>query len=244
MLDLTFDPSFAATLANHPNFNVLTLPPDLQFGELRRLNAMDSDFYAFKASQLGWHHWPDSPNAQDLQVTDQVAITKLKAAIQARTPLRIWWTDVPNDVIGLWWLADLCAKQKLAIHQVHVPTILPHPTQPALYAINRLGELDPNWIDALVQTTTTLSVRDLTAFSYGWQNLHSAPNDIRILLNGQLLSVPETYFDPLILAQIKTAPKTFPEHVKAIGHLLGEYQIDWPDWWWHYRLQQLFGGKR
>jgi hypothetical protein len=86
-------------------------------------------------------------------------------------------------------------------------------------------------------------VRDLTAFSYGWQNLHSATNEVRILLNGELLSVPETYFDPLILAHVKMPPKTFPEHVKIIGRLLGEYQISLPDWWWHYRLQQLFDRK-
>lgn len=242
MLDLTFDPSFARTLANHQDFNVLALPSDLQFGNLKRLNASDSDFYQFKASQLGLGR-RGGTDAQSLQSADQAAITQLKAAIHVNTPLRIWWTDVPNDVIGLWWLADLCAKQKLAIQQVHVPTIFPHPTQSALYKITNLGELDPDWLDALAQTATTLTVRDLTAFSFGWQNLHSASNEVRILLNTELLSVPETYFDPLILAAVKTPPKTFAEHVKAIGHLIGEYQISLPDWWWHYRLQQLFDGK-
>ena len=242
MLDLTFDPSFARTLAHHDDFDVLALPPDLEFGDVNRLNATDSDFYAFKAGQLdlGRHREPD---AQSLRNADQAAITQLKAAIHTNTPLRIWWTDVPNDVIGLWWLADLCAKQKLAIQQVHVPTIFPHPTQSALYKITKLSEIDPDWLDALVQTATTLTVRDLTAFSYGWQNLHSASNEVRILLNGELLSVPETYFDPMILAEVKTPPKTFPEHAKAIGRLIGEYQISLPDWWWHYRLQQLFDRK-
>ena len=242
MLDLTFDPSFARTLANHNDFDVLALPPDLQFGDLKRLNAADSDFYTFKASQLGLGRRGES-DAKSLQSADQAAITHLKAAIHANRALRIWWTDVPNDVIGLWWLADLCAKQKLSIQQVHVPTIFPHATQPALYKITKLGELDPDSLDSLVKNTTTLSVRDLTAFSYGWQNLHSASNEVRILLNGELLSVPETYFDPLILAKVKTPPKTFPEHVKVIGRLLGEYQISLPDWWWHYRLQQLFDRK-
>jgi ribose 5-phosphate isomerase RpiB len=45
MLDLTFDPSFARILTNHNDFNVLALPPDLQFGDLARLNAVNSDFY-------------------------------------------------------------------------------------------------------------------------------------------------------------------------------------------------------
>ena len=243
MLDLTFDPSFVRILTNHNDFNVLALPPDLQFGDLARLNAVNSDFYQFKASQLGLGRRGHDLDAQKLQRADQDALSQLTAAIHANSALRLWWTDVPNDVIGLWWLAALCAKQKLAIQQVHVPTVFPHPTQSALYKITKLGELDPDWLDALVQTATTLTVRDLTAFSYGWQNLHSATNEVRILLNGELLSVPETYFDPLILAQVKTPPRTFPEHVKAIGRLLGEYQISLPDWWWHYRLQQLFDGK-
>lgn len=243
MLDLTFDPSFARMLANHNDFDVLALPPDLQFGDLKRLNAADSDFYAFKASQLGFGRRGNDSDAQGLQSADQAAIAQLKAAIHANSALRIWWTDVPNDVIGLWWLADLCAKQKLAIQQVHVPTVFPHPTQSALYKITNLGELDPDWLDSLVKNTTTLTVHDLTAFSFGWRNLPSASNEVHILLNGELLSVPETYFDPLILAKVKTPPKTFPEHVKAIGHLLGDYQISLPDWWWHYRLQQLFDEK-
>ena len=242
MLELTFDPSFARTLTHHDDFDVLALPPDLQFGDLNRLDAADSDFYAFKAGQLGLGRRGE-PDAQSLQHADQAAIIQLKAAIHTNTPLRIWWTDVPNDMIGLCWLADLCAKQKLAIQQVHVPTIFPHPTQSALYKITKLGDLRPDWIDAFVQTTTTLTVRDLTAFSYGWQNLHSAANEVRVLLNGELLSVPETFFDPLILAEVQTPPKTFAEHVTAIGRLIGEYQISLPDWWWHYRLQQLFDKK-
>ncbi|WP_243680616.1 hypothetical protein [Lacticaseibacillus manihotivorans] len=48
MLDLTFDPSFARTLANHDDFDVLALPPDLQFGDLARLNAVNSNFYQLR----------------------------------------------------------------------------------------------------------------------------------------------------------------------------------------------------
>lgn len=237
MLHLTFDRSFAATLSKTCKDPVLALPPDLQFGDLTRLSGAETEFYAFKSAHLGLGQWPEQPSATQLQAADAQAIAKLQSAIANGEDLQIWWTDVPDDIVGLWWLADLLKSAANTVTQVHVPTVLPHPTQPALFNISHLGELDPAWMTRLTETGTLLTPRDLQAYALGWQGLQSAPGDLRVWLNGQLLGMSETYYDGLLADQ--PTPQTFPQRVRLIGQLMGQYPVGLPDWWWDARISAV-----
>ena len=162
---LTFDPIFAKTLAQRSQLTVLALPPDLQFGDLSRLDQPQLDFYQLKVAHLGLGQWAPEVDAQTLQTQDRTAINALQTAIEANTPLCVWWTEVPNDIVGLWWLADRCAQHDRLLSQVHVPTVLPHPTSPKLTQISHLADLTPDEIAPLANTATTLSKQTVKKLS-------------------------------------------------------------------------------
>ncbi|WP_461215330.1 hypothetical protein [Lacticaseibacillus sp. GG6-2] len=89
MIELTFNSSFAATLRNYGERDVIALPPDLQFGDLRRLSGTSSDFYAFKAVHFDLGR-PRSITADAVAQTDAQSLAAFQLAVAAGAALRLW----------------------------------------------------------------------------------------------------------------------------------------------------------
>ena len=61
---------------------------------------------------------------------------------------------------------------------------------------------------------------------------------MRAVLNGQLVSAPETLYDTFIHREIDAEQEEFPE-ARVIGHVLGKYQLGIGDMWVAARIQQM-----
>ncbi|WP_461215329.1 DUF3658 domain-containing protein [Lacticaseibacillus sp. GG6-2] len=153
---------------------------------------------------------------------------------------------MPDDVIGLTWLATQLAETTITWTQVHISTALPRHTTGAngeLYTISGLGGIDPDWLPELAATTTPLTQADLRGYRYGWQALIDTNSALRVAVNGQLLSVPASFHDWALREHMSTVPKTFPQRVHLIGMLMGDYPVGVPDWWWDARIDALSANK-
>ena len=79
----------------------------------------------------------------------------------------------------------------------------------------------------------------MLGYRYGWHSLLADNGALRVLLNGRLLTVPETFHDWALQERLVTPPRTFAARVRLIGELMGEYPVGVPDWWWAARLDAL-----
>ena len=58
------------------------------------------------------------------------------------------------------------------------------------------------------------------------------------MVNGQLVSVPEDFYDSFLLRELDALPDAFRE-AKLIGLTMGKYQLDVSDGWYAYRIEQF-----
>ena len=61
---------------------------------------------------------------------------------------------------------------------------------------------------------------------------------LRAVVNGQLVSVPEDFYDPFLLRELDALPDEFRE-AKLIGLTMGKYQLGVSDGWYAHRIGQF-----
>jgi hypothetical protein len=55
-------------------------------------------------------------------------------------------------------------------------------------------------------------------------------------VNGELVGVPEDFYDFLILREITETPV---KEARLIGDILGKYPLQVGDWWYAFRIEQI-----
>ncbi len=243
-MDVTFNASFAASLQHQKQVinsgQILGLPLNLQFGDLKRMLGVASPFYEFQASNMTIG--VEGVTAGELAATVEQSIDTLKSAIAHGEAIRVWRTDNADDYCGFVWLCDLLKGTKVTLTQIHVPTKLPQYTinrSAELYTIQHLGELIPENISDILPKEITVSTASCLAYSYEWQAILRQNSAVRVLINGELISAPETFYDWMILARMKQKPTSFVQRIRLMGDIVGHYPVAVPDWWWHARINTL-----
>lgn len=158
--------------------------------------------------------------------------------------VRIWYSSQPDEMCGLFWflaqLEPMALFQKQIYEQVHL-VALPSwevDSHGNMVRKNSWGDIAPGeWHPYL-----SLEKQAPSAFCTGcaahWRNLQEENAPLRAVLNGQLVSAPETLYDTFILREIDAEQEEFQE-AKVIGRVLGKYQLGIGDMWVAARIQQM-----
>lgn len=186
------------------------------------------------------------PNDEGCQAAEELlrAANENLTAAQKRAaegePLRIWYSDQPDEMCGLYWfmweLEHLVEKPK-AVYIVKLPdyeyresnTIVRHAGW---------GEVSPGeWHRYIACAEITTEVfRKHCALK--WETLQTENAPLRAVLNGQLSGVPETLDDGFILREIEAESDEFQE-ARVIGSVLGKYQLGIGDAWVALRIEEM-----
>ena len=95
--------------------------------------------------------------------------------------------------------------------------------------------------DLSLQRTATVRFQQVCASHWRTLQIENAP--LRVVLNGQLVSVPETLYDSFIIREIAIESEEFHE-AKLIGKVLGKYNLGIGDSWVALRIEEMIrGGK-
>lgn len=229
-MDITFNDSFAASLANTLNTPVIGLPAEFQFGPLTKLAHPDDPVW-----QLKQHY---DPLSTVTFTSLQQAQAQLLTALKAGDPLRLWTMATADDELGFRYLCDLLQQHPGDLTRIHVPTNQPMTNNDAigLQTLNDLGELDPISIPEWLPQATPVTTAEQTAYAYDWQQLTSDGQPLHPLINSQLIGTTVDFYDPFIRPQLQHK-RWSPTRI--IGETMGHYPIAVPDWWWRYRLTEL-----
>lgn len=153
--------------------------------------------------------------------------------------IRIWYSSQPDEACGLcWFLAQLenLKQPHGKVFLIKLPEI--EQKQQEIVQHVSWGEIAPEeWIH-YVPLQQQASPVFCQACAEKWHCLQQENTPLRAVLNGQLVSMPETLYDSVILREITAQGEIFHE-AAVIGTILGRYQLGISDAWIAMRIQQM-----
>lgn len=176
------------------------------------------------------------------QILEQ-SLAMLEAAcsrIAQKQPLRIWYSDQPDELCGLYWLMDQLYRRGLEhgdISLVKLP-LFDETKEGAVQLYTGWGGVHPGDFHRFCNREEVMTQTAIKHYASRWQRLKAENAPLRGALNGQLVSMPETLYDHFILREIQAQEPEF-QQATVIGSVLGNYNLGIGDAWVAKRMQEM-----
>lgn len=179
------------------------------------------------------------PAAEELYQSAIRSLEAIRKRAENGETLRVWYSNQPDEICGLYWLMNLLEswKQssikvvlvKLPEWEVEGATIIRH---------NGWGEVEPGKWHNCLSLQKAVPEALLHAIASRWSELQKENASLRAVINGRLQSVPENFYDDFILREIVLEKNQFHE-ANLIGRILGKYQLGIGDGWLALRIEEM-----
>ena len=160
--------------------------------------------------------------------------------VQNGEEIRVWVSREPDAMCGLYWLME--QLQPIGLETLDVTLVeLPEWEEKPDGTIVRYtgwGEVEPYRFGAMAQWGKKLPVNALRGLASRWKELQQENSTLRAVLNGKLVSVPESLYDTFILRELEKQENEFQE-AQLVGRVLGKYQLGIGDTWIALRIEQF-----
>ena len=154
--------------------------------------------------------------------------------------VRIWASGSPDETCGLYWVLEQLRPigwNSLALTLVQLPEFEQKPDG-TVVQYTSWGEVAPHRWGALARLGKPLPANLAAAMATRWRSLQEENMPLRAVLNGQLVSMPESLYDPFILREIDAEAGDFLE-ARVVGRVLGKYRFGIGDAWVATRIEQF-----
>ena len=179
--------------------------------------------------------------AQKLLKNAAADMRKICDRAAAGEDIRIWYSNQPDELCGLYWFMNkLCTLQacKNRINLVMLPNLLVDEKGDAIRRVNGWGQVEPGEWHKYLDFQTCASPELCQYYALCWRKLQSENAPLRAMLNGTLVSMPETLYDDFIIREIAEEKEEFQEAL-VIGRVLGKYQLGISDAWIALRIEEM-----
>lgn len=186
--------------------------------------------------------YPNNEGREAAQKMIDTATKNLEAIhlrINAGEVVRIWYSIQPDEMCGLYWF--LSQLKNLDINSLQIVTVkLPEWETEGKNIVRKSGwgEVSPEEWHPYLKLQQALPTALIKGHGYSWQTLQRENTSLRAVLNGQLVSAPETLYDDFILREIAAEQDEFRE-ANVIGRVLGNYQLGIGDAWIALRFEKM-----
>lgn len=196
--------------------------------------------------QILEHLYSVYPNDEGRQAAEEILkranenLKTVRERAAAGATLRIWYSNHPDEMCGLYWFMGQLNQWKEHSEQVFVIK-LPEwevDNKGNIVRKNSWGEMAPGeWHRYLALQKPVSSVFIQSCASH-WQELQAENAPLRAMLNGQLVSTSEKLYDDFILQEIAAEGEEFQE-AKIVRRVLGKYQLGIGDSWVAFRIEEM-----
>lgn len=166
-------------------------------------------------------------------------LSAVRSRALAGETLRIWYSGQPDELCGLCWMMSQLNHWGIdgPVLTVRLPeweTV----RDGSLVRKNSWGDVAPEeWHRYLpLQQPVTPAMRKFLISL--WRTLQEENAPLRAVLNGRLVSVPETFYDSFLCREIEAEGERFRE-AAVIGRVLGKYQLGIGDSWIALRIEEM-----
>ena len=227
----------AIPLGGRPT-DVLGLSLGLSMGDIQAELTEDGPRFALLRQWLTANPWGEPPEAEDSARQLWENCLSDLSALESRAPsepVRIWVDDTPDSQCGLRFAAELLSKTAKAVTMVPLPRWQAREDHVAVQ-YSGWGDVCPEDFGSFLPLETPLPPAVLGMLASQWRDLQRDNAPLRAMVNGQLLSVGEDFYDPL-LRRVVTEPPC--QVAQAIGQVLGRYRPGIGDWWLACRIRAM-----
>jgi hypothetical protein len=167
----------------------------------------------------------------------------VRRKVKSGKPIRVWYSNQPDDMCGFYWFMGQVNNFKIHCDQVYIiklPDIEADEKGNTIWK-NGCGEMAPEDWHRYLALQTAVSPSFIQSCASHWQALQRENSPLRAVLNGQLISVPESIYDSFIQGEIEEAGEEFHE-ARIIGNVLGKHKLGISDAWVAFRIEKMIQG--
>lgn len=224
-------------LSGSPN-EVICLGFMLDIGNIKEevtsQNRQDLIFAMY--TQNGWDNRPEI--IDELKTAGKLYINelgRLTEFINNGESIRIWYCNKPYSLCGFYFLCNYLKEYSIDISVIKLPEQI-QSTENTITEYCHWGEVRPEDFGKYLFYEKTLTTFEKNMYGNKWTELAENNSPLRAVVSGQLLGVPEDFYDFLIKRHISKKPV---KEARLIGDLLGNYPIGIGDWWYASRIEHL-----
>lgn len=173
------------------------------------------------------------------------SLSAIRRRAEAGEELRIWYSSQPDELCGFYWFMDQLQQWDSwggPVLTVQLPEWEPVRND-QLVRKNSWGDVAPGEWHRYVALQQPLTPALRQFCSSHWRELQRENAPLRAVLNGRLVSAPQTLYDSFILREIEAADPSFQE-AAVVGRVLGKYQLGIGDGWVALRIEEMIGAGR
>lgn len=155
--------------------------------------------------------------------------------------VRIWYSEAPDEYCGLcWFLSELQKNiQELPkMTAIRLPPVVLDDENAACMRCQGWGDVPAEDYHRFLPLEKPVLKLFVTMAAAKWQELQSENGNLRAVINGEIYTVPENFYDSFILREIEKAEDPFHE-ARLIGTVLGKYQLGIGDMWVAIRIEKM-----
>lgn len=188
------------------------------------------------------HSYLDNVSAfvEKMMHRSEAALRDICSRIAAGENVRIWYSNQPDELCGLHWFMAQISHLKLQTGQILLVALPDYECREDGTVVTRSGwdsVMPGEW-----HRYTALRSAASSAFCTGcaslWKRLQQENAPLRAVLNGRLVSMPETLYDAFIIREIEAEESEFNE-VTVIAKVLGKYELGISDAWIAQRMEAM-----
>lgn len=189
----------------------------------------------FHAFQKLWHQLnPDSNEQEHFFQNQRKDIEKLLNAAKNNMPIRIWKSDTPYSICGFYFVCYLLKNIDCEIRVVSLPE--KKVFKDAIVSYRSWAEVEPGKFYQFLPFEKQLTQMEKKMYSDYWQKLVEENTPLRAMINGQIVSVPEDFYDFIIENNL---PEDDFIMGRLIGKLLEKYNLGIGDTWYALRMNKM-----
>jgi DNA-binding Lrp family transcriptional regulator len=145
------------------------------------------------------------------------------------------WYGSSREFCGMLYTLELLKGRKLNIYTIDVKdTVIKR--KEIVFQVRTTGEIIPENIEKYAASKRKLNSNEYKQFIDNWESLKKDNSILRVLKNGKVRSVDESYFD---IAILKYTPKEFRKSIRTLGEVLGKSEDSLSDEYIFWRIKEL-----
>lgn len=205
--------------------DIFCFPLSLSFGDITEQEIGEQREKALKCLV---NFYPDDvkPAALEMLSTAKKNLKELFCRAKKGESIRNWTSDTPDETCGFYWLINQLKSigfENLDINYIKLPDfhVMPDGT---VVMYSGWGEVAPHQWGNLARLGQKLPANYMYALSFRWDQLKQENAPLRAVVNRQLVSVPEDFYDSFIFRELNKQEDEFME-AYLIGKVLGNYSL-------------------
>lgn len=160
---------------------------------------------------------------------------KLVSYAKDGIPIRIWKGNSPYALCGFYFVCSVLRNVDCDLSVVSLPEYI-ETSDKEIIKYSGWGEIAPGKFYRFLPFEKQLSKAEKIMFSNKWDLLVKENAPLRALVNGELISVDENFYDFLINNNL---PDNDFLIGRFIGEIMGKYQLGVSDGWYALRLDKM-----